>query len=394
VNAEVAISGIIESFFLIFTGAAVLATVALYTRQPLLVAYIAVGAIVGPHGAGWISDADMLSEIAEIGIIFLLFLVGLDLQPSKLKNMLGEGFLTALLSTAAFFATGYGIMLLFGFSQSEAVITGVALTFSSTIIGIKLLPTTVLHHRHIGEIVVSLLLIQDLLAILALILLAGYGENLSETLASLGTVLLALPLLVLASFLGVRYVMLPLVARFDAFHEFIFLLALGWCLGIATLAHTAGLSFEIGAFVAGVSLAISPISAYIAENLRPLRDFFLVLFFFSVGAKLDIALMLEVFFPTLFLALAVVLIKPMVFAGLLRWQGENKETAWEAGYRLGQASEFSLLVTYVAAGTALLGSEAAHVIQGATVLTLILSTYAVIFRYPSPIAISERLRRD
>jgi Kef-type K+ transport system membrane component KefB len=394
VAGEVTISGIIESFFLIFTGAAVLATVALYTRQPLLVAYIAVGAIVGPHGLGWISDADMLAEIAEIGIIFLLFLVGLDLQPAKLKNMLGEGFLTALLSTAAFFAIGYGMMVTFGFSQSEAVITGVALTFSSTIIGIKLLPTTVLHHRHIGEIVVSLLLIQDLLAILALILLAGYGDNLTDTLASLGLVLLALPLLLIVSFLGVRYVMLPLVARFDAFHEFIFLLALGWCLGIATLAHAAGLSFEIGAFVAGVSLAISPISAYIAENLRPLRDFFLVLFFFSVGAKLDIGLMMHVFFPTLFLAIAIVTLKPVVFAGLLRWQGEKSDTAWEAGFRLGQASEFSLLVTYVAAGTALLGSEAAHVIQGATVLTMILSTYAVIFRYPSPIAISERLRRD
>jgi Kef-type K+ transport system membrane component KefB len=358
------------------------------------VAYIAVGALLGPHGMQWVSDADMLSEIAEIGIIFLLFLVGMDLEPRLLRNMLGEGLLTALLSTAAFFFMGYGLMLWFGFSQSEAVITGVAVTFSSTIIGIKLLPTTVLHHRHIGEIVVSLLLIQDLLAILALILLAGYGDSLSETLTSLGAVLLALPVLVLVSILGVRYVMLPLVSRFDAFHEFIFLLALGWCLGMATAAAVAGLSFEIGAFVAGVTLATTPISKYIAESLRPLRDFFLVLFFFSVGAKLDIGLMMEVFLPTLLLALAVVAIKPLVFSALLRWQGENRDTAREAGYRLGQASEFSLLVTYVAAGTALLGSEAAHVIQGATVLTLVMSTYAVIFRYPTPIAVSERLRRD
>ncbi|MFU8814829.1 MAG: cation:proton antiporter [Pseudomonadales bacterium] len=367
---------------------------ALYTRQPLLVAYIAVGAILGPHGLKWVDDADLLSEVSEFGIIFLLFLVGLDLQPSKLKNMLGEGLLTALLSTAAFFALGYVLMLLFGFRQSEAVIAGIALTFSSTIIGIKLLPTTVLHHRHIGEIVVSMLLIQDLLAILALILLAGYGDTLGATLVSLGTVLLTLPLLVLGSFLGVRYAVQPLIARFDAFHEFIFLLALGWCLGIASVAHFAGLSFEIGAFIAGVTLATSPIAQYIAGNLRPLRDFFLVLFFFSVGAKLDLGLMMEVFLFTLLLALAVVGLKPLVFASLLRWQGETRETAWEAGYRLGQASEFSLLVTYVAAGTALLGSEAAHVIQGATVLTLIMSTYAVIFRYPTPIAVSARLRRD
>jgi len=372
----------------------VLATAALYTRQPLLVAYIAVGCILGPHGMKMVSDPELLSEIAEIGIIFLLFLVGLDLQPSKLKSMLREGLVTGLASSLVFFGMGYGLMLAFGFNQGEAIVGGVALTFSSTIIGIKLLPTTVLHHRHIGEIVVSMLLIQDLIAILALILLAGYGGSVAGTLANLGTVVAALPLLVLAAFLGVRYVLLPLIRRFDAFHEFIFLLALGWCLGLATLAAFSGLSLEIGAFVAGVALAISPISQYIAESLRPLRDFFLVLFFFSVGAEVDLVVMMEVFLPLVILAMAVVAVKPTVFATLLRWQGEAPETGWESGYRLGQASEFSLLLTYVAAETALLGSEAAHVIQGATVLTMILSTYAVIFRYPSPIAVSPRLRRD
>jgi len=336
----------------------------------------------------------LLSEIAEIGIIFLLFLVGLDLQPAKLGNMLGKGMLTALGSTLVFFLLGFALMRAFGFTNTEAVITGVAVTFSSTIIGIKLLPTTVLHHRHIGEIVVALLLLQDLIAIMALILLAGYGDSFMDTLTSLGTVLLALPVLLAIAFAGVRFVILPLLRRFDAFHEFIFLLALGWCLGLASLASALGLSFEIGAFIAGVSLATSPIAQYIAENLRPLRDFFLVLFFFSVGAELDIALLLELLLPTILLAVALVLAKPLVFAALLRWQGEAPETAREAGYRLGQASEFSLLVSYVAGASALIGTEAAHVIQGATVLTLIMSTYAVIFRYPTPIAINPRLRRD
>jgi Kef-type K+ transport system membrane component KefB len=398
-------TGIIESFFLIFTSAAALATLALYTRQPLLVAYIAVGCILGPHGMKLVADPDLLSEIAEIGIIFLLFLVGLDLQPGKLKNMLGESLLTALGTTAIFMLAGYLMMRAFDFSVTESIVTGVAVTFSSTIIGIKLLPTTVLHHRHIGEVVGSLLLIhdlvailvlliQDLVAILALIFIASYGGSLMETLTSLGTVLIALPLLVAGAFLAVRYCILPLIKRFDAFHEFIFLLALGWCLGIASAAHLLGLSFAIGAFVAGVSLATSPIAQYIAESLRPLRDFFLVLFFFSVGAELDIGLLLEVFFPTLLLALLLVAIKPSVFALLLRWQGETGSTAWEVGYRLGQASEFSLLVSYVAVGAALLSEEAANVIQGATVITLVLSSYAVIFRYPSPIAVSARLRRD
>ena len=387
-------SGIIESFFLIFTGAAVLATVALYTRQPVLIAYILVGCLLGPYGFKLVSDPRLLSEIAQFGIIFLLFLVGLDLPPNKLRHMAGKTVLTALGSTVVFFAVGFGVMAAFGFTVIEAVITGIAVTFSSTIIGIKLLPTTVLHHKHIGEIVISLLLIQDLLAIMALLILAGYGDVETSALNDLATVVLALPLVSLMAYLGVRYVLLPLIKRFDVFHEYIFLLALGWCLGIASLAEFAGLSLAIGAFIAGVSLATSPISQYIAENLRPLRDFFLVLFFFSVGAGLNISMLMNVLLPTVVLAAALIVVKPAVFAFLLTVQGETKETSREIGYRLGQASEFSLLLSYVAVGAALLSNEAAHIIQGATVLTLVVSSYLVIFRYPSPIAPSAKLRRD
>ncbi len=387
-------SHIVESFFLIFTGAAVLATLALYTRQPLLVAYVAIGCLFGPHGLALVADADLLSEIAEIGIIFLLFLVGLDLQPSKLKNMFGESLLTGLATSLVFFSIGFGLMVAFGFTYAEAIITGIAVTFSSTILGVKLLPMTVLHHRHIGEIVVSLLLIQDLLAIIALLFVAGYAEDSSAILSSLGTILVALPSLALVAYLGVRFVMLPLITKFDAFHEFIFLLALGWCLGLASLAAMMGLSLAIGAFVAGVTLATSPIAQYIAESLRPLRDFFLVLFFFSVGAALNLDLVLQVALPTAALAALLIAIKPVVFAKLLSWQGETRDNSWEVGYRLGQASEFSLLLSYVAMTAGLLGEEAGHVVQGATVLTLIVSSYFVIFRYPTPIAINPALRRD
>lgn len=384
--------GIIESFFIIFTGAAALAAVALYTRQPLIVAYIAIGCLVGPHGIALVSDDRLLAEIGEIGIIFLLFLVGLDLPPAKLKDMIGESVLTALGSTALFFGLGFAVMLAFGFTLVEAAVAGTACVFSSTILGIKLLPTTVLHHRHIGEIVISLLLIQDLLAIIALLILAGFdtqGGVLSTTL----TVLVALPVVALVAYLGVRFLVVPLLARFDVFQEFTFLLAVGWCLGIASLSQALYLSWEIGAFVAGVSLANSPIAQYITENLRPLRDFFLVLFFFAVGAAINPSLLLDVWLPTIVLAVVLVACKPPVFRALLRWQKESDRVSREVGYRLGQASEFSLLLVFVA-GTALLSAEAAHVVQGATVLTLLLSSYLVVFRYPSPIAVSETLRRD
>ena len=386
-------AGIIESFFVIFAGAAALAAVALYTRQPLIVAYIVIGCVFGPHGASLVADDRLLAEIGQIGIIFLLFLVGLDLPPAKLKDMIGESVLTALGSSLLFFGLGFGVLALFGFTLVEAVIAGIACMFSSTILGIKLLPTTVLHHRHTGEIVISLLLIQDLIAVVALLVLAGFDSEGGHWATTALTVAVALPVVGGTAYAGVRFVVVPLLARFDVFREFTFLLAVGWCLGIASLAHVLSLSWEIGAFVAGVSLATSPIAQYITENLRPLRDFFLVLFFFSVGAAINPMLLLDVWMPTLLLALVLVAAKPPVFRALLQWRKEPREVAAEVGYRLGQASEFSLLLVFVA-GAALMSAEAAHIVQGATVLTLLLSSYFVIFRYPSPIAVSAALRRD
>ncbi len=387
--------GIIESFFLIFAGAAVLATIALFTRQPLLVAYMGIGVLLGPHGLAWIPNAEFVSDIGHIGIIFLLFLVGLDLPPAKLRNMLGASIVTALVSSAVFFALGFVLLWSFGFGLVEALVAGIACVFSSTIIGIKMLPTTVLHHRHVGEIVISLLLIQDLIAIIALLALAGFGGSHGNPL--LGhplLVVVAFPLIAGTAFFGVKFIVTPLLARFDAFNEFIFLLVIGWCLAIATVSHMVGMSLEVGAIIAGVSLASSPIAQFIAETLRPLRDFFLILFFFSVGAAIEPSVLAKVVWPALCLGGAMLAAKPVAFRWLLAWQGESRETSWEIGCRLGQASEFSLLVTAVALSGTLIGGPAAHVIQGATVVTLIASTYLVIFRYPSPIAVSDKLRRD
>ena len=385
---------LINSFFIIFAGAAGLATVALFSRQPMLIAYILLGCLIGPFGLSLIDQNELLTEIAEIGIIFLLFLVGLDLQPSKLKNMLAESMLTALGTSILFFAMGASIMLATGFSHTEAWVVGLAMTFSSTILGIKLLPTTALHHRHIGEMVVSLLLIQDLLAILAILLLTGLGNDLAGITRSLMAIFVGLPLLIGGAYLMVRFVLLTLISKFDAFHEYIFLLAIGWCLSLASIAEKMGLSFEIGGFIAGVSLATSPIAQYIAEHLKPLRDFFLILFFFSVGASLNVVLLQEVWLATIILAVVTVIVKPRVFAYLLVLQKEDKDASQEVGFRLGQASEFSLLLSYIAISNALISSSAAVVLQTATILTLIGSSYLVVSRYPSPIASDPALRRD
>ena len=382
------------TFFLIFTSAAVLATIALYTRQPMIITYIAAGILLGPSVTGLVSDPTIISNLSTIGIIFLLFLLGLDMQPSKLANMLGNALLVGLFSSLAFFGLGFAVGFVFGYTIIESTIIGVAMTFSSTIIGIKLLPTTVLHHRRTGELVVSLLLIQDFLAIIVLLVLTGgFVEDFSG-IARFGKVVLGLPLLIVFAWLFVKYVLLNILTKFDAFHEYIFLVAIGWCLGLSELATFIGLSHEIGAFIAGVSVATSPISIYIATNLKPLRDFFLVLFFFSLGAGFQIGLLGEIVIPAIIMAALVLLLKPIVFHGLLRSLSETDTNSWEIGFRLGQISEFSLLIAFIASAGHLIGEHASHLIQATAILTFLLSSYIVVFRYPTPIGVTEKLRRD
>ena len=388
-------SSITFSFFLIFSGAAVFASLALYTRQPLIIAYIALGACIGPYGLSLVKDLALLSDIGHVGIIFLLFLLGLDMQPRALWTTLRKSTVVAVFSSAIFLLMGSAVPLLFGYTFHDSIVVGAAMMFSSTIIGIKLLPTTVLHHRHIGDLMVGLLLLQDLLAIIVLMVLLSAASGSDNSMGSdLIISLLSLPLLAGAALLIVRYILLPLITRFDRFHEYIFLLAIGWCLGMAEAATALGLSAEIGAFIAGITIATSPISQYIAVNLKPLRDFFLILFFFSVGARFDLSVLYQVLAPTLVLAALILTIKPAVYRYLLKGVSEKRSLGWDLGFRLGQASEFSLLIAYVAVGGALISEQASLLIQAVTILTLLISSYIVVLNYPTPIAISDRLRRD
>lgn len=389
------VTSVTFSFFLIFSGAALFASIALYTRQPLIIAYIALGACIGPYGLSLVTDLNLLTDIGHVGIIFLLFLLGLDMQPQALWATLRKSTVVALLSSAVFLGTGFTVAKLFAFSNLDALIIGAAMMFSSTIIGIKLLPTTVLHHRPIGELMIGLLLIQDLLAIIVLmILLSAASGSTADMGRELAQSLLSLPLMAGGALLIVRYVLLPLIRRFDHFHEYIFLLAIGWCLGMAEAAKALGLSEEIGAFIAGITIATSPISQYIAVNLKPLRDFFLILFFFSVGARFNLMVLDQVLLPALLLSGLVLALKPLVYRFLLAGVSEKRSLAWDLGFRLGQASEFSLLIAYVAVGSSLLSEQASLLIQATTIITLLASSYIVVLNYPTPIAISDQLRRD
>lgn len=386
-------SNLADAFFLIFTGAALLATLALYGRQPILIAYIVLGCLMGPYGAKLVTDIAQMQQVAAIGIMFLLFLIGLDMELGALLAVIRESALVNLASSVAFFAAGFGVVSLFGFHGAEAMVVGVAMLNPSTIISLKLLPTTVLHHRRTGELIIGISLLQDLLALLVIAVIPALAGGHFRWML-LVRLMLALPLLLVLAYVAVKRVLEPLLLRFDRFHEYVFLLAIGWCLGVAWVASQLGLNRETGAFVAGISLASSPIAQYIALNLRPLRDFFLVLFFFSLGAELNLGLLRTLVWPVLLLTAVVCSLKPVVYRYLLENLSEKPDLAWDVGFRLGQVSEFSLLIAFAAAGAGLISASASLLIQSVVILSFIISTYIVIFNFPSPIAVSEDLRRD
>lgn len=382
------------TIFLIFAGAAVFSTFVLYTKQSLLVAYILLGAILGPWGFRLVSDVSTVQQVGDMGIVFLLFLLGLHLQPQNLVHMLKKITWIAVVSSLLFAFIAFFIGRWFGLNTMESAVLGAAMMFSSTIIGLKLLPTTILHHQHTGEVMISVLLLQDVIAIVVLILINGAQQGGGISLDDLALVGIALPLLTLFAFLAERYILVKLLARFDRTQEYVFLLSIGWCMGLSVLAQKLGLSEDIGAFVAGVALASSPISLYIAESLKPLRDFFLVMFFFSIGATFNFGYIAQVVIPACMLAFLMLLLKPLFFSFLLKKSGEKKAVSKEVGLRLGQASEFSLLVASVALSSKLISEVAANLIQATTILTFIVSSYLVVLKYPTPIALSDKMRKD
>jgi Kef-type K+ transport system membrane component KefB len=386
-------TSIVYILFLIFTGAAIFATLAMTLRQSLIIAYIGLGLLIGPWGINLISDISLLQNIANIGIIFLLFLLGLNLHPQELIRLAGETAIIAGVSSAVLLGLGYGYSLMFGYSPTEALIIGSALMFSSTIVGLKLIPTTVLHHQRTGELIISILLLQDIIAIFLLLVIEGSASADTGWLA-MSKPALAFPVLVLFAFLAEKYVLSRLIMRFDRIQEYIFLLAIGWCLGLAEGAEQMGLSYEIGAFIAGVSMARSPIALFIAENLKPLRDFFLIIFFVALGANFNLGVLSDIWLAALGLSLLAIAVKPLLYRFLMRFTLDTSERSTEVAMRLGQMSEFSLLIAVMATELAIIRSEVSYLIQIATLASFVFSSYYIVARYPTPIALNDKLRRD
>ena len=383
---------IILQFVVIFAGAALFATLFLYLRQPIILAYIVLGIVVGPKGLELINDAEQIEQLSHIGIILLLFLIGLNFQPAKLVGLLGRIGIVTLATCFIFMLLSLAVALVLGYPFIDSLIIGAALMFSSTIVSLKLIPTTQLHHHHVGEVMISVLLLQDVIAIVLILLVTEGGmDSITITVALL---LLKLVMLSVTSFIIVRFVITNLFLKFDVIKEHSFVMALGWGLFVAGAAEMLGLSYEMGAFIAGISLATVPNALVIAEELKPLRDFFLILFFFSIGAKFDLLVSQQLIVPGLVITALLMVAKPVIFNRGFKAIGETSKNSAELGARLGQASEFSLLIAFSALASGLIEERSSYLIQLVVVLTFVVSTYWVVNRYPTPISYKKGQRKD
>ncbi len=348
-------------------------------RQPLILGYILAGLIVGPTMFNLIHSAETFHAFSSIGIALLLFIIGLGMNITELKK-LGR---VVILATTASFVTmtmvTYAISsTLLGFTKTEAFLTGLALFFSSTIIIVKILSDKKEQNRLHGQIAIGVILTEDLIATLALLfIVAGQGEGLDFT--QLLT-LFAKGVLLLGALALCSTQLLPRVSKHIAnSQELLFLFAIAWGFGIATIFKMSGFSIEVGALFGGVALASSPYAREIASRLKPLRDFFIVLFFITLGETMNVSNLSTSILPAIMLSAIVMLLKPFAIISSMGALGYTKRVSFKAGINLSQISEFSIILIVLASANNLVREDLTAIISLVAIITIAISTYLMLY---------------
>lgn len=362
----------LELSFIIVVGAAVSILMRLL-RQPLILGYILTGILVGPAALNLI-HLETFDAFASIGIALLLFIIGLGMNVAVMRRLGTTAFIAMGAELLTVGAVGFVMGSLLGFNRTEAFITGLCLFFSSTIIIVKILSDKKEQNRLHGQIAIGIVLLDDIVATLALLFVAA-GKNNTVGLPRLGLLALQGSLLIL--FLAIMSsVLLPRLARFMASsQELLFLFAVGWGFGVASLFQIAGFSIEIGALFAGVSLAGLPYAQEIEARLKPLRDFFIVLFFIVLGKSLTLSGISEAIVPALALSAVVILLKPASIVATLGSLGYSKRVSFMASINLSQISEFSIVLAVLATNAGLARKEISTVITLVAIITIASASY-------------------
>ena len=360
---------------LVIVIAAAVAFVMRLLKQPLIIGYILTGVIVGPGLLHLIEDKQAFETFSEIGIALLLFIIGLELSIAVVKRLGKPVFLTATAILSTVGVIGYLIGIAFHFTLVESILIGLAMFFSSTIIIAKVLSDKKEISRLNGQIAIGVILLDDIVATFALLFVVATGSGNELGMFEIGLLLLkGVAVIGVLALLAAK--VLPKVTKYVAkSQELLFLFALAWGFGVATAINLVGFSIEIGALFAGVALAQLPYAHQIGARLKPLRDFFVILFFISLGEYLRVDNFTDAIIPAVLLSVMVLTLKPVVVMLTLGLLGYTRRTSFKTGINLSQISEFSIILIVLAVTSGVASPELTAIVTIVALVTIAVSTY-------------------
>lgn len=348
-------------------------------KQPIIIGYIIAGMIISPFIIKIGASQEIISVFSQLGVAFLLFIVGLHMNPKVIKEIGASSLFIGLIQMALTFGLGFALSFkVLGYGVLTSIYVGIALAFSSTIIILKLLSDQRQLDSLYGKISIGILIIQDLVAVVVLMLISSSAAGVDfQSFALKG--LLSGGVLIFFLFLA-GYLVLPKIVKSVAKNqELLFLFSITWAFAIAGLFSYIGFSIEIGALIAGMVLSISPYSVEISSKIRPLRDFFLIIFFIILGFNIQISSIGTIIYSALLLSLVALVFKPLVLMTLMALFGYTKRTNFLVGTTLAQISEFSLIVLALGYSMGHISAEVLSTLTLTAVITITLSTYFIIY---------------
>lgn len=345
-------------------------------KQPLIIGHIITGLLVGPAFLGLIASPESMELFSKFGTVLLLFIIGLGLNPRVVKEVGKVSIITGIGQILITTALGFIIGLILKIDLISVIYISIALTFSSTIVVLKLLTDKRDHNKLYGKIAIGLLLVQDVTATFALIITSAIGEG-NFSIQAIGVMALKLILLSSGVYIFYKFIIKKLKKILSKSTEMLFLFAISWGFGVAALTSACGFSIEAGALFAGVMLASTSYAQEIASRLKPLRDFFIVLFFITLGSNLSLSGMKEVLIPAIVFSIFVLIAKPLIVFIIMNIVGYTKKTSLKTGLAIAQVSEFSIIFILLSQSYKQVQDSSVYLITFVTLITITISTYAI-----------------
>lgn len=373
--------------------AMVVGFLSLLLRQPMIVSFIIVGILAGPNFLGIVHSYEHIELLAELGVAVLLFLVGLKLDLQLIKTLGLISLATGIGQVVFTAVVGFFIAIALGMSTINALYVSVALTFSSTIIIVKLLSDKREVDSLYGRIAIGFLIVQDILVVLAMIVLSAFGVGMGSDAGLLGS----LSMMVLHGFivlmllwLFIRYLANPLLSSIAHSPELLIIFSIGWAALLASLGHYFGFSKELGGLLAGISLASTPFRDAIASRLASVRDFLLLFFFIFLGSQLNLNQLGDQILPAVIFSLFVLIGNPLIVLVIMGYMGYRKRTGFLAGLTVAQISEFSLIFMAMGLSLGHVSGETLGLVTLVGLITIAASVYMItysqaLYRWLEPI---------